>query len=218
MSGETFPVLYSFRRCPYAMRARLAVSACGQRVELREVLLRDKPSEMIEASPKATVPVLVLPDERVIDESLDIMHWAISVNDAEGLRDFPAETLAMMDQCVQEADTSFKSALDRYKYPNRYAGIDPLEERERGAAFIRKLEAMLDDTPCLFGERFSFADAAILPFVRQFAHVDREWFWSQDWKRVLAWLDAFLASERFKVIMSKHVPWERGQAGVPFGG
>lgn len=218
MSGETFPVLYSFRRCPYAMRARLALSACRQRVELREVLLRDKPAEMIKASPKATVPVLVLPDAQVIDESLDIMRWALSTNDEEGLRDFPLQALSLMDQCVHEADTSFKSALDRYKYPNRHEGIDPMVEREKGAVFIRKLEVMLADKPYLFGARFSFADAAVLPFVRQFAHVDRNWFWGSDWVQVLSWLDAFLDSERFKAIMGKHEQWEKGQTGIRFGG
>ncbi len=211
------PVLYSFRRCPYAMRARLGLASSKQQVELREVVLREKPAEMIAASPKATVPVLVLSDGAVIDESYDIMRWALSQNDPEGLRDYTEDTLIRIDELVAESDGPFKSALDRYKYPNRYEDITREEQRELGAAFMQKLDKMLDGQSFLFGDRFSFADAAILPFVRQFAHVDRDWFWADEWSNVIRWLEAFLESERFKGIMMKYPQWKSGEDGIPFG-
>ena len=211
------PILYSFRRCPYAMRARLALTSCGAEVELREVILRDKPPEMLEASPKATVPVLVLEDGSILEESLDVMHWAVGQHDPEQLRDFSNDILSEMDALIDECDRQFKSALDRYKYPNRYEGIDRVAQRELGAQFVRALNEQLGDKLWLYGDRVSFADLAILPFVRQFAHVDKDWFWSQDWQHVLRWLDAFLDSERFKTIMPKFAQWQSGEAGVVFG-
>ncbi len=212
------PVLYSFRRCPYAMRARLAISASKTSVELREVVLRDKPAEMITASPKATVPVLVCANGEVVDESIDVMHWAIAQNDPDGLRDFDAATLRKMDALIAENDGPFKAALDRYKYPNRYDGVERDEQREAGAQFIRRLNEQLDGRSFLFGDKISFADLAILPFIRQFAHVDRDWFWAQDWTNVIQWLEAFLESERFKAIMTKYDQWRTGEEGVTFGG
>ena len=206
----SLPILYSFRRCPYAMRARLAIAASGQTVELREVVLRDKPQQMLDASPKGTVPVLVLPDGIVLEESLDLINWALNQNDPKGWRDFPDEMLGEMDALVAECDGSFKNALDRYKYPNRYDNIDPLEQREKGSQFIRKLDVQLVAKPYLFGARFSFADAAILPFVRQFAHVDRDWFWDQDWPNIICWLEAFLESEQLVYVMKKYPKWKAG--------
>ena len=211
------PILYSFRRCPYAMRARLALFASGQHVMLREVVLRDKPSEMLKASPKGTVPVLVLADGSVIEESLDVMRWALEQDDPQGWRDFDPAILGQMDALVSELDGPFKSALDRYKYPNRYEGIDRVAERELAAEFIVKLDTMLEGQQFLFGETFSFADGAILPFVRQFAHVDRDWFWEANWKNVIRWLEAFLHSERFASVMKKYPQWQSGEDAVEFG-
>jgi len=212
------PILYSFRRCPYAMRARLGLASSGQQVELREVVLRDKPAAMIEASPKATVPVLVLNNGVVIDESFDVMLWALEQSDPEGLRDCSNEILEAMDILVAESDGPFKLALDRYKYPNRYENISREDQRELGAEFIHKLDVLLEGCAFLFGDRFSFADAAILPFVRQFAHVDRDWFWAGDWTNAIRWLDAFLESDRFKAIMIKYPQWKNGDEGLAFGG
>ena len=200
------------------MRARLAIAASGIGLELREVVLRDKPPEMLEASPKGTVPVLVLDDGTVLEESLDVIDWALSQNDPEGLRDFPAEVLDQMNAMIEESDGPFKAALDRYKYPNRYENIVREDQRERGAEFIRKLDDQLDGSTYLFGERLSVADVSLLPFVRQFAHVDRDWFWAQDWQNVIRWLEAFLESERFKSIMVKYPQWKSGEEGVRFGG
>ena len=210
------PILYSFRRCPYAMRARLALDATGFAVELREVILRDKPEEMLEASPKGTVPVLILQDGSILEESRDIMEWALQTSDREGWMNFPDEIIQQMSELVDESDGPFKAALDAYKYGSRDDTIDTSVERGIGADFMMKLDAMLEGQLYLYGDKFSFSDGAILPFVRQFAHVDKEWFWSQEWPNVIVWLEAFLESERFKSIMSKYPQWKTGDEGIAF--
>ncbi len=199
----TDPILYSFRRCPYAIRARLALAVSGTAVEHREVKLRDKPAAMLAASPKGTVPVLVLPDGRVIDESLDIMRWALARNDPEGW-------LAGDDAALIAAnDGAFKGHLDRYKYPERYAA-DGVDHRAAGLAMLGALEQRLGEQAYLGGDRFGLADAAILPFVRQFAAVDREWFAAQDLARVQGWLAAFVGSPLFEGVMAVREPWRGG--------
>ncbi len=210
-------ILYSFRRCPYAMRARLALLATKTPVQLREVVLREKPDEMLTASPKGTVPVLVLQDGAVIEESRDIMDWALNIQDQEGWLDFPHAQLQHMTNLIDESDGPFKAALDAYKYASRDDTIDTSKERAIGANFMMKLDSMLKGQSYLYGDDFSFADGAILPFVRQFAHVDKEWFWSQEWHHTIRWLDAFLESERFKSIMIKYPQWKTGDDGVAFG-
>lgn len=214
----TSPILYSFRRCPYAMRARLALAASKTAVELREVVLRDKPDAMLEASPKGTVPVLILEDGQVLEESRDIMNWVLDRSDLEGWMDFPKDSFEQMTSLVNESDGPFKAALDAYKYASRDDTIDTTQERAVGAEFMMKLNAMLEGQAYLYGDRFSFADAAILPFARQFAHVDKEWFWAQNWPHTIRWLEAFLDSERFKAIMSKYPQWKTGEDGVAFAG
>jgi glutathione S-transferase len=200
MSMKT--ILYSFRRCPYAMRARLALTSAAIPLEHREILLRDKPSEMLKASPKGTVPVLVT-DGKVIDESLDIMLWALSQNDPEHWLDVPpaAHTL------IAEADGRFKSALDTYKYASRFPEIDATENRTNASVFLFQINGMLRDTAYLNGTSPSLADMAIAPFVRQFAHVDLDWFNAQPWPNLARWLSDFKASERFLTIMAKHPVW-----------
>lgn len=199
----TDPILYSFRRCPYAIRARLALAVSGTAVEHREVKLRDKPAEMLAASPKGTVPVLVLPDGRVIDESIDIMRWALARND-------PEDWLAGDDvELIATNDGAFKHHLDRYKYPERYAA-DGADHRAAGRAILEGLEARLTERAYLGGERFGLADAALLPFVRQFAAVDRAWFAAQDLPQVQAWLGAFVASALFETVMAVREPWRAG--------
>ncbi|MEM7215555.1 MAG: glutathione S-transferase [Pseudomonadota bacterium] len=217
MKNSDSPIFYSFRRCPYAMRARLAIASAGIPVELREVVLRDKPDEMLQASPKGTVPVLVFPEGKVLEESIDIIDWALTRRDPEGLTDFSPEEVRAMRDLIEESDGPFKDALDRYKYPNRYAGIDPIDQREKGAQFIKHLDGLLGLNNYLFATDFSVADAAILPFVRQFAHVDREWFWNGNWKNVIRWLEEFLESDRFRGIMKKYPQWQSGQEGISFG-
>jgi glutathione S-transferase len=196
----TEPVLYSFRRCPYAMRARLALAISEVRYELREVHLARKPAAMLAASPKGTVPVLVPGDGSVIDESLPIMRWALVRNDPEGWlqRDDP--------ELVVACDGPFKHDLDRYKYPDRHASNGPIH-RERGLQFLRVLNERLADAGQLCGSKRGLADAAIMPFVRQFAAVDAGWFAAQPIAHVKGWLASHLGSALFKATMLRVDPW-----------
>ncbi|WP_296507772.1 glutathione S-transferase [Rhodoferax sp.] len=216
MSTLSLPVLYTFRRCPYAMRARLAILASGTRVQLREVVLRNKPAALIEASPKATVPVLVLPDGEVIEQSLDIMHWALRSQDPWGwLPTTPQaeqKTAALIHQC----DVDFKPLLDRYKYPNRFGLADGLVHQAHGAVFLTQLDQHLNDSPFLHGLHWGMADTALAPFVRQFAHTDKAWFTAQNWPALAQWLQAFESSETFTHCMEAHAPWLEGDAPLIF--
>ena len=205
----SLPVLYSFRRCPYAMRARLAVLASGARVELREVLLRAKPAALLAASPKATVPVLVLSDGQVIDQSLAIMRWALAQGDPAGWleRDDPA--------AIATNDGAFKYHLDGYKYPDRH-DEDGHDHRAAAAALLVPLDERLRGQAHLAGDQPGLVDAAILPFVRQFAAVDAAWFDAQPLAGVQAWLARFVASDAFDRIMIRVPPWRPGDPAVPF--
>lgn len=207
----TRPILWTFRRCPYAMRARLAIASAGVEVELREILLRDKPALFLEASPKGTVPVVEAEDQ-VIEESLDVMLWALNQNDPEGWRDMPSNGFDL----IAEADGPFKSALDRYKYASRHADVDVATEQHKAGLFLHRLDEMLEGRAFLLADSPRFADMAILPFVRQFAHVDLTWFEAQPWSNVTRWLANFKTSDRFAHIMAKHPPWIPGQAPVLF--
>ena len=200
-------ILYSFRRCPYAMRARMALIASGQKVVLREVALRDKPAAMIAASPKGTVPVLVLPCGRVIDESLDIMRWALSRHDPEGWLEGDDAAL------IARNDGAFKHHLDRYKYVSRYRS-DPLEHRSAAMEILAGLEARLERSNYLTGERRRLADIAIFPFVRQFAAVEPQWFAAQPIPLVRNWLDRLTGSPLFARAMLRIEPWRGGDAAV----
>lgn len=202
------PILYSFRRCPYAMRARLALQVSGIEVELREVVLRDKPQAFLDVSPSATVPCLVTQTE-VIDESLDVMLWALKQNDPDGWLTMPDEGHAW----IERADGPFKQALDRTKYETRYPGTDPNAERDKASVFLSDLNDQIYSW--MFG-RESLADNAILPFVRQFAFIDKEWFDAQPWPNLQAWLARFLASPRFETMMVKYAQWQEGDAPVLF--
>ncbi|WP_156500487.1 glutathione S-transferase [Croceicoccus bisphenolivorans] len=207
----TDPVLYSFRRCPYAMRARLALAISGIRCELREVKLSQKPDAMLAASPKGTVPVLVLQDGTVIEESLDIMHWALERSDPDGW--LGREDAAL----IARNDGPFKHDLDRFKYPERH-GSDADLHRESGLAYLRELEDRLERSPQLGGQGMGLTDAAIVPFVRQFAAVDREWFDALALPKLQAWLAAHLSSDLFNAIMVRVRPWNEGDDPVFFEG
>ena len=204
------PVLYSFRRCPYAMRARLAIASAGLECRLREVVLRDKPAAMLEASPKGTVPVLVLESGDVIDESLEVMLHALRANDPENWLPTRAGSLEEMLALIADNDGGFKHHLDRYKYAARYEKADPAHHRARGLAFLSRLNEQLAASGELFGVRTSLADMAIMPFVRQFANADRRWFDAQDLPHLQRWLAAHLESRRFKSVMRKFDPWKPG--------
>lgn len=216
MTQAARPILYSFRRCPYAMRARMGLKVAGQSCELREVVLRDKPEEMIEASPKATVPVLVLPDDEVIDESFDILMWALEKSDPEGWLQPEEGTLPEMVQLIEKCEDEFKPHLDRYKYSSRHDGADPQVHRKAAEVFLQILEDRLATRPFLFGARKALADVAIAPFIRQFANTDRSWFDACPYKDVQKWLGTFIESATFASIMNKYPQWHPGDAPVTF--
>jgi len=196
----SLPILYSFRRCPYAMRARLAIARANIQVELREVILRDKAPEMLEVSSKGTVPVLILPDGQIIDESYDVMDWAVGESGASAVE------RALVMQC----DVDFKPWLDRYKYPNKYEDCDRETAISRAGIYLNLLEELLENKSFLFGNERGFADIGITPFVRQFAHVDRDWFMQSKWTNVISWYVEFTSWDGFKMIMAKHPKWVSG--------
>ncbi len=211
---STLPILYSFRRCPYAMRARMALWVAGITVELREVKLADKPPELAEASPKATVPVLILEDGAVIDESIAVMRWALAQAD-------PESWLAGDDAAlIAQADGPFKHHLDRYKYPNRYeleADHGEVDHQAEGLAILQQWDARLAEHGQMSGPMRSLADIALFPFIRQFANHKRAWFDTQDLPHLHPWLEAHLASDLFAHVMPKFAPWKSGDPTVKFG-
>lgn len=207
-----YPILYSFRRCPYAMRARLAINYTKQKVELREVVLKNKPRQLLELSAKATVPVLELTDGQVLEESLDIMLWALGREDNEQWSANLEPQLALINQC----DNQFKGWLDKYKYADRFLENSQEYYRERGCEFLHQLEQQLSQGQYLMGDQVSLADAAIFPFVRQFAHVDRGWFDQAQFPYLQAWLKSWIDSAIFQQIMPKYSPWQESQQIVLF--
>lgn len=206
----SLPILYSYRRCPYAMRARMALRYAGIAVEIREIVLRNKPQAMLAVSPKGTVPVLVLPDGEVIDESLEIMGWALAQHDPDGwrLEDDRVATL------IRENDSSFKQALDRYKYADRYPGQSAETYRRQGELFLARLEVLLAQHACLLTDRLTQADVAIFPFVRQFSMVDADWFATAPYTHLRRWLARLLASDLFIGVMQKQTAWQQDDAPV----
>jgi glutathione S-transferase len=194
------PILYSFRRCPYAMRARMALLKSGVSLNLREIALRDKPEHMLEISPKGTVPVLQTSESDVLEESLDIMCWALKQSDPDGW-------LAGFDKTlIAENDSSFKAALDRYKYPDQFPE-DCLDARDNGLAFLETLNSRLEQTPQLCGPNVTITDIAIFPFVRQFMAVDSNWSSALPLPGLHKWLKGHMDSPLFKTIMVKYKPW-----------
>lgn len=202
------PVLWSFRRCPYAIRARLALAISETPVALREVVLRNKPDAFLAASASASVPCLEA--ETVLDESRDIMLWALNRRDPAGWM------LAHEPELIDLCDGPFKSALDRTKYENRFPDSDPVAARAAASAILMDWNDRLSRDSFITGPAFGITDAALLPFVRQFAHIDRAWFDAQDWPHLRRWLDGFLASDLFQGVMTKYPPWQPGQDEVPF--
>lgn len=206
------PILYSFRRCPYAMRARLALYASGITCELREVVLRDKPNEMIEISPKATVPVMQLQDGRVIEESRDIMIWAIEQNDPYGW----SEYIEQLKELVHINDFEFKQHLDKYKYSSRNPELSKEQHRENGGFFLQLLNEKLEINKFLNGDKQTIIDLSVFPFIRQFAFVDKDYFDSLPYPHLQKWLEWHLESDFFKSIMTKYPKWIPDQETVLF--
>ena len=216
MTNSNEPILWSFRRCPYAMRARLALKASGIAVNLREILLRDKPEPFLAASAKGTVPVLVLPDGQVIDESLDVMFWALTRSDPHGwLAVYERDRQGTMAH-LTELDDVFKHHLDRYKYATRYDDVDESHHRREGALFLSQWNAILAEQPALSGDGLGLLDFATLPFVRQFRIADSRWFDAQDWPHLHDWLQAFLQSALFTSVMQKYKPWNETGEEITF--
>ncbi|MCX7083223.1 MAG: glutathione S-transferase [Methylococcales bacterium] len=203
---QTLPILYSFRRCPYAMRARLAIAYSNIDVELREVELSNKPQAMLLISPKGTVPVLQLENGRMLDESLDIMFWALQQNDEEHW--LKAASLDHAQALIRGNDEQFKYYLDRYKYADRYPAYSELYYRQQAELFLADLESLLTQSAYLCGEHLSLADAAILPFIRQFCAVDSAWFKVAPYPALRQWLNHFLVSSLFEQVMTKYPCWQ----------
>ena len=204
-------VLYSFRRCPYAMRARLALRASGVAYEHREVALKAKPAEMLAVSPKATVPVLCLSTGKVLEQSLDIMLWALQHQDVQAWLPTTADAWASTHEGIALNDGEFKAHLDRYKYPQRFGLSDGVAHRDEAAAWLLTLNARLQAHAFLAGERWGLLDAAVAPFVRQFARTDRVWFDAQPWPHLAQWLVNFENSAAFAAVMHKHPLWVSSQ-------
>lgn len=209
----SLPRLYSFRRCPYAMRARLGIVFAGLQVELREIELRNKPVQMLAISPKGTVPVLQLAQGRVIEESREILEWALEQSDPQGLLN---TDLASASALIEHNDTEFKHWLDRYKYADRHPEYTQLEYRQQGEVFLQQLESLLSKNAYLLGDNISIADIALMPFVRQFAHVDRDVFYSLPYPHVQHWLKSWLEHPGFLQVMVKYSPWQENDAVVVF--
>lgn len=204
----SLPILYSLQNCPYAMRARLGLLLAQQPVILRAVVMKNKPAEMLAASPKATVPVLVLDDGTVIDESLDIMIWALHKNDPLNLLyKHEPEAYPAMLALINLHDTVFTSALSKYKHAVRYHTDNEIELRAQCAVYTSMLESHLSQHAYLIGEQVSLADYAILPLIRQFARVDRQWYLQAPLPYLRNWLNKHLQDQRFAKAMVKYPPW-----------
>lgn len=214
------PVLYSFRRCPYAMRARYVIALLRVSVHLREVMLKSKPSALLALGGRSSVPQLVDVDGTRYPESLDIIFWALSQCDDQKKVNalWPSKGLQRnkTNAWIAYNDHFFKYWLDRYKYADRYPEYYQSYYRNKGEIFLNRLDARLKENTFLFGQKMSVADIAIFPFIRQFAGVDNEWFELSQYDNVKRWLALFVNSEVFKSVMMKYTAWEAGQDSIVF--
>jgi len=208
MTDSKYPILYSFRRCPYAMRARMALVSCDIKVELREVDLKNKPEHMISISPKATVPVLIKTDGAVLEESLDIIHWAMSVQYPDAWCVLNENQKLLAKSLISENDTEFKEWLDKYKYAQRFPDDSEEYYQQQGELFLNKLNVILIKNKYLVSQKLSYADITIAPFIRQFANVNFEWFCESRYSRLVEWLDSILNSDIFLTAMQKYPVWK----------
>lgn len=207
--NQKIPILFSFRRCPYAMRARIAIKLCSLECEIREINLKLKNKEFLEISPKGTVPVLVLPDDKIIEESMDIIHWAISNNDPYNLKLKNLEIYNKDMDLISIFDNEFKYHLDRYKYNSRYKGINKEEHKYKARDLLVNLNNSLKEKQWLNGENISISDISILPFIRQYRIADIKWFDEKlELPNINRWLDKFLNSKIFNNVMKKYKIWE----------
>jgi len=209
------PILFSFRRCPYAMRARIAIKLCKQTCEIREISLRSKSEEFLNLSQKGTVPVLLLPNGKIIDESLDIIHWAISINDPFKLKSDDDKLYKEDLKLIKVFDDDFKFHLDRYKYSSRYESSNREQHRNKAHAILAEINTLLLDNNWIRGDRPTLPDISILPFVRQYRIADKDWF-DRHLKlpRVKNWLNEFLNSTLLFEVMFKYKVWEQGDPEI----
>jgi len=213
------PVLYSLQNCPYAMRARMGLLLAKQPVMLRPITLKNKPKEMLTASPKGTVPVLVLDQNNVIDESLDIMVWALHQSDPNNLLfSHKPETFPTMMKLINEHDNKFTNLLSQYKQAKRYHKASEDGDRQRCESFIISIEQRLSEHQFIMGNQLSLVDYAILPFIRQFAKVDRKWYLQAPYPKLQQWLNNHLQSRLFSKAMVKHPLWLETNKNILFGG
>lgn len=213
------PILYTFRRCPYAMRARLGLLLGQRNVEIREITLKAKPEALLQASPKGTVPVLVLSDGQVISESLEIMRWALSSNNPlpHAYPPLLGQTVDEQEQIahlIHQNDHEFKPWLDKYKYADRYPAQSQTDYFRSASEFLNILETYLNRHRYLVNDQLSLADYAIVPFIRQFNAVDPKRDLSLSYPRLMAWLNELTSSEIFTQAMNKYVIWEAGQSQI----
>ncbi|WP_236235545.1 glutathione S-transferase [Pseudomonas faucium] len=196
-------ILYSFRRCPWAMRARLALRYAGCAVQICEVAMKNKPAELLTVSPKGTVPVLDTGAE-VLEESLDIMRWALQQHDPDDWR-LQADPAAAQqaEALIARNDTAFKAQVNLYKYAERYPEHSREQYRQQAEPWLATLEQLLEGRPYLLADHPSLADAALLPLMRQFAGVEPQWFAEAAYPRLRSWLEGWLASELFKGVMAR---------------
>ena len=202
-----YPILYSFKRCPYAMRARMALQLTNIKCEIREVRLNNKPKHMLEVSPKGTVPVLILND-RTIDESMDVIEWALNKKDVfKG--NLNENQIKVSNELIRRFDDKFKYHLDRYKYASRYGDVDEIHHRKKCEKILIEIEDIISDEDWFFGKKINKLDISILPFIRQFRIADPNWFDNHKrLKKVKNYLHNFLASKILKDVMINYDVWK----------
>ncbi|QQX78894.1 glutathione S-transferase [Shewanella sp. KX20019] len=214
----TLPVLYSLRNCPYAMRARLAIYASGQQVHLRDLVLSDKPAEMLLASPKGTVPVLITAENSVIDESLAVMLWAFTQSDPQDYLDASQpNALAEMLELISLFDNEFKGHLEKYRCSKRYHEPSLVADRGQCERYLGELESRLCKHQYLMSDNPSLADLALVPFIRQFGRVERQWYLQSAYPRLRQWLNAYLQSRMFSKVMTQYPMWLTSKEDIVFG-
>ena len=202
------PILYTFRRCPYAMRARFAIRSSQIIVEVREIKLQEKPTKFLKTSPKGTVPVLITQYGEILEESLDIINWALSINDPHKWLGKGRLKNSEIIKLLDDLETKFKTNLDKYKYPNKFPGVDQYSFRDKNLCFLRKLNFYLKKNKSLNCEYLSLLDYVVFPFIRQFRDVDQEWFNKLNLNFLNKWINQIIDSEDFSSIMKKYKKWE----------
>ncbi len=208
MPNYEFPILYTFRRCPYAMRARFILRETFKTIELREIKLQNKPKDFLNSSSKGTVPVLVLSKKEVLDQSLDIMMWCLKSSENTKANDLKNNLPNNFLVQIKNLDAEFKINLDKYKYPNRFQGSDKYFFRDKNVKFLKSLEDKLKSSIFLNSNKIGLLDYAIFPFIRQFRNVDIDWFESLNLSFLNSWYLSIVESKAFFDIMKKYKVWD----------